>query len=191
MNDTLGLHCSLVPTQQMIYVFLCLTLRGCLLLYSDRHVGMTGIYCHTGLDPASRALAGFVCNHYLPGFPGPAPDPIRGEGEMNLVILPRFLSLVTPGAGLFLTLPNELNRLMPLHRLSTPDFRLLLDSRLYFQLNEPNEPNELFSLLNQSTNQLLNSPFLYSRLSFPAPPLPCSSAFFLRGHSKSVLGRIK
>jgi len=41
---------------------------------------------------------------------------------MNLVILPQFLSLVTPGAGLFLTLPNE-----------------------------PNELYELFSLLNHAT----------------------------------------
>ncbi len=30
---------------------------------------------------ASRGLAGFVCNHYLTGFPGPAPDPIRGSPE--------------------------------------------------------------------------------------------------------------
>ncbi len=59
---------------------------------------------------------------------------------MNLVILPQFLSLVTSGAGLFLTLPNELNGLFSL--LNQPTNQLFnlpfLDSRLCFQLNELN-----------------------------------------------------
>ena len=59
MNDTLRLHCLQAPTQQMIYVFLCLTLGACLLLYSDRHVGMTGVYCHAGPDkPAPYLIRG-------------------------------------------------------------------------------------------------------------------------------------
>jgi len=45
--------------------------------------GMTGAYCHVGLDPASRGLAGFVYNHYLTGFPGPAPDPDPGFAGMT------------------------------------------------------------------------------------------------------------
>jgi len=32
--------------------------------------GMTGAYCHAGLDPASRGLAGFAYDHYLTGFRG-------------------------------------------------------------------------------------------------------------------------
>ena len=130
--------CIIVLSFTLLVVSSAFFAPACRIRDADRPSAVKCFYTrHAGLDPASRGLAGFTYNHYLTGFPDPAPNPIRGEGEMNLVLLLQFLSLVTPGAGLFLTLPNELN--------------------------------ELFSLLNQSTNQLFISPFLPSS----APLLLC------------------